>query len=296
METFKKILKALLYPHISIVIVLCPIAAILLFAAFAIMPDNYVVNYVSYVISAYALTIVCVRVPRIVKWARSFSDSNKIASKFKNDVGLKIKLSLATTLVYNIVYAAFQLILGVLGGSVLYYSLSAYYFLLAFMKICLFNHIMRYAPGQKMFRELLIYRLCGIGLVLMNLALPAAIAYMTQQSKSNTNDQIITIALAAFTFTSMTMAIINVVKYRKYHSPVFSASKAINLVSALVSLITLEDSMLATFGADNGAEFRMTMVAFTGLGVVLVVLAIAVVMIVRSTKQVKRFENRNPLQ
>jgi uncharacterized membrane protein YfcA len=107
---------------------------------------------------------------------------------------------------------------------------------------------------------------------------------------------IITIALAAFSFTAITVAIVNMVKYRKYNSPVWSASKALSFVAALVSMLTLEDAMLATFGQAEGEGFRQIMCGLTGVGVVAIVLAIAIYMIVTSTKQIKTFENKNPLQ
>jgi hypothetical protein len=158
------------------------------------------------------------------------------------------------------------------------------------------NHTLKFEPGQKMFREWLIYRFCGLGLVLMNLALTVIIAFVTAYSKSTVNNEIITIMLAAFTFTAMAIAIVNVVRYRQYNSPVWSASKALSFVSALVSILTLEDAMLATFGQAEGESFRRLMGALTGAGIVAVVLAIAIYMIVRSTKTIKTFDNKNPLQ
>ncbi|MBE6583844.1 MAG: hypothetical protein E7649_02505 [Ruminococcaceae bacterium] len=296
MEKFKKILKAIAYPYLPIVFLLCPVAVALLVYAFVFVPDNDAVNYISYVISAYTLMIVCFRIPNMIKWIKKFIENNKYASKLKGDAHLKIKLSLGGTLAYNALYSVFQLALGIYNNSAWFYSLAAYYFLLAFMKACLLNHTMKFAPGEKQFREVLIYRMCGIGLVLMNLAFVVIIAYVTAYSKTTVNGEIMTIMLAAFTFTTMTVAIVNIVKYRKYHSPVFSASKAISFVSALVSMLTLEDAMLATFGQAEGDGFRQLMGGLSGAAVVAVVLALAISMIVRSTKQIKTFDNKNPLQ
>lgn len=92
-------------------------------------------------------------------------------------------------------------------------------------------------------------------------------------------------ALAAFSFTAITVAIVNIVKYRKYHSPVWSASKALSFVAALVSMLTLEDAMLATFGQAEGEGFRQLMGGLSGAGVTAAVLAIAIYMIVVSTKK-----------
>ena len=296
MDKFKKIGKALLFPHIAIVILLFFASAAALAVAFLVMPDNEIVNYGSYVLSAYTLTVICFRIPNIIKWTKSFMENNKLASNLKNDAHLRIKLSLIGTMAFNTVYSLFQLGLGIYNHSVWYYSLAAYYFLLAFMRVFLFNHTVKFAPGEKSFREVLIYRLCGIGLVLMNLALLVIIGYTTWYSKAVVHHEVITIALAAFTFTSITVAIVNIVKYRQYNSPVWSASKALSFVSALVSMLTLEDAMLATFGQAEGEGFRQLMCGLTGVGVVAIVLAIAIYMIVTSTKQIKTFENKNPLQ
>ncbi len=59
---------------------------------------------------------------------------------------------------------------------------------------------------------------------------------MVYQGRNYGHHEITTIAMAAYTFTSFTMAIINVIKYRKYKSPVYSATKAISLSSACVCL------------------------------------------------------------
>ena len=100
-----------------------------------------------------------------------------------------------------------------------------------------------------MLDELKKYRACGIVLLIMNLALTLIIFFMVHENRTFHHHEITTIALAAYTFTSLTIAIINTVKYRRYNSPVYSAAKAISLASATVSLLTLESSMLTTFNS-----------------------------------------------
>ena len=43
--------------------------------------------------------------------------------------------------------------------------------------------------------------------------------------------------MAAYTFTALTLAIVNAVRYRKYGSPAYSAAKAISLASATLGLL-----------------------------------------------------------
>lgn len=290
---FKKLLMSILYPHIALIVILTVLSAVSLVVAFVVMPENQTVNYCSYVLSAYTLTVICIRIPSIIKGVKTFKETNKYVSMYSSDPHLRIKLSLFGTLVFNAVYSLFQLALGISGSSLWYYSLAGYYFLLALMRLALLYHTRKHSPGEMMFREQLIYRLCGIGLLPMTLALSVIIGYVTLKSQANVQSEIITITMAAFTFTSFTVAIVNVFNYRKYNSPVWTASKALSFVSALVSMLTLEDAMLASFGSEEGEEFRQTMAGFTGAGIVAVIIAIAIFMIINSTKRIKEYKNQN---
>jgi hypothetical protein len=51
---------------------------------------------------------------------------------------------------------------------------------------------------------------------------------------------ITTIAMAAFTFSTFIIAIINLVRYKKYKSPVYSAIKIVSFIAGCVSMLTLE--------------------------------------------------------
>ena len=93
--------------------------------------------------------------------------------------------------------------------------------------------------------------------------------------------------MAAYTFTTFTFAVINIIRYRKYKSPVFSAAKAISLACACVSIITLEATMLTTFSAGNDEMFRRIMMATSGGVVSVFIVGMAIYMIVNATKRLK---------
>ena len=96
------------------------------------------------------------------------------------------------------------------------------------------------------------------------------------------------IAMAAYTFTAFTVAIVNVVKYRKYNSPVFSASKAISLAAALVSMLTLESTMLTTFADETmTTTTQKWMLGATGAVITALIVATAIYMIITGTKKLK---------
>ena len=70
MDTFKKILKILLYPHVAIIIALVPVSAALLVLAFTLFGESSPFSIVSYIVAAYTMTALGFRVPRIIKFAK----------------------------------------------------------------------------------------------------------------------------------------------------------------------------------------------------------------------------------
>lgn len=285
---WKKIGKAILFPHITVMIILLPIATAFLVYAMVFLGTESLVAILSYVLAFYTLLIWSVRIPDLIRIIKHFKDENKYAQRWLSDTHLRVNVSLYGSLILNIVYAVFQLVLGFLHKTFWYYSFAIYYACLAVMRFYLVQHTRKYQPGEKMRQELIKYRRCGIVFLIMNLALSLIVFFMVYWNRTFNHHEITTIAMAAFTFTSLTLAIINVVKYRKYNSPVYSASKAIGLTSALVSILTLESTMLTTFSDETMTlTARRIFLGCTGAAVCLVVIFMAISIIVRSGKKLK---------
>ena len=290
MEWLKRVGCKLLFPHKAVIAVLVPVAAVMLVYAFAWEGANPVAVYASYFLSAYALTVVCCRAPAIWKWIKRFRNENKYIGIYNSDAGLRMKISLYSSLAINCVYALMQLWLGFTNHSVWFYALAVYYALLGIMRFFLLKEARHNRLGKDRFFEFLIYRLCGILLVLMNVTLGAIVAYIVHQNRGFEHGFIMTIALAAYTFFSLTMAIINSIRYRKYTSPIMSAANLVSLVAALVSMLSLETAMLTAFGEENSPLFRQIMTGLSGAAVCIAVLVMAVFMIVWSTKEIKKLK------
>ena len=288
---WKRIGKALLFPHMAIMLLLLPFAAVLLVGSMVFVGTESAVAIVSYVIAAYTLTVWCFRIPYLVKLFGSFKSKNKYAIRWREDTRLRIKVSLYGALLWNALYGVFQLWLGFYHGTLWFLSLGAYYICLGVMRFFLVRHTSKYAPGERLHTELKKYRDCGIIFLVMNLALAVMIFFMVYWNRSFHHHEITTIALAAYTFTSLTVAIINAVKYRKYKSPIYSAAKAISLAAASVSLLTLEATMLTTFGTGMSGGARRLFLAATGAAISALVISMAIYMIVRGAREIKIIRN-----
>lgn len=288
---WKKIGKALLFPHVAVMVILVPVATAFLVYSMVFLGTQSVAAIISYVLSAYTLTIWCFKIPHIIRFFKAFKDENRYLQIWKADARLRVNVSLYGTLIYNAAYALLQLGMGIWHHSFWFCSLSGYYVSLAVTRFFLVRYTSKHKPGEKMLTELRKYRACGIVFLVMNLALALMIFFMVYWNRTFHHHEITTIAMAAYTFTSLTLAIINTVKYRKYNSPVYSASKAISLASALVSMLTLESTMLTTFGAETlTLTQRRIFLGLSGGAISALIIAMAVYMIVQGTRKIKLLE------
>lgn len=284
--TWKKLYKTLLFPHIAILIALVPISTVFLVCSMVFLGSESLISIISYVLSAYMLTAVCFRTPDIIRFVKHIRNENVLVLRLRNDTKLRINVTLYASVAMNVIYAVFQLCLGVFHGSFWYYSLSGYYAALATMRFALLKYTRAHNAGESLAAELKKYRDCGWFFLTVNLMLSAIVIFMIRFDRTFNHHEITTIAIAAYTFTAFTLAIINVVKYRKYNSPAYSASKAISLAAASVSILTLESTMLTTFGAGEADKLmRRILLGISGGVISVFLILMALYVIIQSTKR-----------
>lgn len=291
----KKIIKKLIFPHISLLFLLLPTSIGAMLYTIARFGNDHPITIVSYVIAFYTLVIWSARVPAIVAFFKRIKTESKYIGRWIGDVHLRVKFTLSAAAIWNGGYGILQLMLGIYHRSAWFFSLAAYYLLLALMRSYLMHHTMHHIPESKMRRELSIYRICGCILLVMNLALSAVMLYRIHDGRMSAHHEITTIAMAAYTFTSFTMATVNLIRYRRYNSPVFSASKAISFAAACVSMLSLESTMLATFDKGMSERTIILFLALSGAGVSAIIIAMAIYMILNSTEKIKNIDKGDKL-
>ena len=288
---WKRIVKAFLFPHIAIMIVLAPIATVLLVYSMVIFGTESVIAIISYVLAAYTLAVWCLKMPYLIRFFKTFRNENKYAKIWQEDTRMRVNVSIYGTLIYSTAYGLQQLGMGFWHRSFWFSTLAGYYICLAVMRFFLVRYTIKNNPGEKLLEELIRYRMCGWIFLAMNLALSLMVFFMVHWNRTFRHHEITTIALAAYTFTAFTVAIINMVKYRKYNSPVYSAAKAISLASASVSILTLEATMLTTFGQNTiDATTRKILLGCTGGVISAFIVVMAIYMIRQSSKKLKELK------
>ncbi len=299
MERFKKALKRifLLPPLITVIIAIPAFAAVI----YVLVKDiSGQLAYLSYLASAYALIVTGIGFPGIVRSIRRWIEYHPLTKKilsvpvgrrYIEDVKFRTEVSLGIGFTVNLLYIAIKMAFGIYYRSTWFIALAIYYILLAVMRLLLLYRRKWPEGNARLKLELRRYRLCGCILLMMNLALGGIVAFMVRHNRGYEYPGTLIYAMAAYSFYAVIIAAINVVKFRRHGSPILSAAKAINLVAALVSILSLETAMLSQFGNEDGPMFRKLMTACTGGGVCLIVLGMAVFMIAKSSKQIEQMKN-----
>ena len=102
--------------------------------------------------------------------------------------------------------------------------------------------------------------------------------------------EITVIALATYTFSDLTIAIISSIKHLKNNNHVYSCVKIISLISASVSLITLTNTMLATFGKDTTILRKVILPTLSGVVAVFIIIC-AILMIIKANTDLRILKN-----
>lgn len=299
-RSLKKILKKVFFlPPVPTLLISIPSYGLVIYTLTG-GNSNPVIVYGSYILSAYALIITVTGIIGVVRLIRQGIGSHPLVrraldiplvNRFLREDMFRAEAALYQGLFINLLYAGIKMFSGIFYRSVWFVTLAVYYILLAVMRASLLHFVRAHgSAGENRTAGLRRYRLCGIILLFMNIALAGMVILVVHENSGFEYPGMLIYVMAMYAFYATIMAVWNVIKFRRYGSPVMSAAKVINLTAALVSMLSLETAMLTQFGAAEDPMFRQVMTASTGAGISILVLGMAVYMIVWSTRQLKRNE------
>ena len=209
------------------------------------------------------------------------------------DKAFRTKVSLNCSLGINLLHVAIHVLMWYLYQSWWFVVLAVYHVILSVMRFLLARYVGLNAIGSNRFGELKRALACSCIMLLLNLFLSGAVLMMVYQNRGFTYHGILIYVVALFTFYNTTFAIMDMVKYRRFESPVMSTAKSISMAAALVSMLNLETAMFAEFGAEMAKADQRLMIMLTGAGISIAVIAMAVNMILRCTKEIKKMRNHD---
>ncbi len=299
MKDWKCVVKRLLFPPIWVSVLLILFSAISLVMIFVKGLEMSIIAYICYVISFYTLTVVCILCWKVIPgYAKGVNDKlhqNQYTNRYLTDVVFKTKVGLYRSLIINMIYVVVNALSAYIYETNWFGIFAIYYGIIAIMRFLLVRYAKKHSIGDNHLEELKRARLCAYILLTVNLALSGAVLMMVYFDKGFEYEGFLIYAIALYTFYLTISAIIDMVKYRKYKSPVMSITKAIKMTSSLFSMLFLETAMLAQFGGDMQAASKRIMIMATGAGISVVVVTMAIYMIVQCTKEIKECKGKKDL-
>ena len=214
----------------------------------------------------------------------SLITKTETGKKIVSNQRYRIILSAAVAFAFNLFYAIYHCILGVLNLSFWFIAMCAFYGILATMRfsaiLCERNH----QKSPDIDTELFVMKLSGTLLVVLGIVL-ATVSYISlSQNIATKYGEIIMITIATYTFYKITIAIVKAVKQHKNPSPLLKTIRNIGYAEVAASILTLQRSMLASFGSMSAGNIHF-MNAVTGAAVCLFVLILGLSMIAKSMKK-----------
>lgn len=294
MEKWKQIGRILLFPHwfIKLILVVASVAALV--HAFGASEPNPVIAYSGYGLSTYALIVVVAGFPASVRNIKNRLYANKYSHRYLTDRELRARISLYIGVGINIIYAVLKMTAGIYYKSYWLVGIGIYYIVLSLIRFGLVRGNRFYSKYESIEEQraygLKCYRFCGQLIFLLNIAVSGLVIQLIWRNETYSYPGFLIFAFAAFAFYSFTMSVINVAKYRKMTNPILSAAKMLSLACAMVSILALQTALLTEFNEVSQENFARIMNALTGSTVCLLMFGMAVWMVRRANREIRKME------
>lgn len=199
-----------------------------------------------------------------------------IFKKLRTDNKNSLHITTAASLTINIVYAVGNLTFGIVNHSYWFITIGLYFLILSIMRSACINAI-----RTKSKKEKYIGRLIGLLLVMLCFTLINSIIISDRFDVAEPIHEIIMITIAAFTTLKTVLAVTNTVKARKSGNPVVIALRNISCADAATSILTMQRSMLVSFGDMPENTIRL-MNILTGSAICIGIFALAIFSILKN--------------
>lgn len=246
-----------------------------------------------YIFAAVSLTVACICLYNdlrngVIEKLLMTVKKTSFGAQFLEDYTFRTILTTMPSFIINVAYTVYNGVIGIVNQSSWFITMAVYYSLLGVMRYHAVNTGRKISrmKDQKLIRkkELAVIKTDGILLLLLNLALSGVVLLTIEKGRAKAYSEIMAISIAAYTFYKTTMAVINMVKVRKMQSPILITIRNIGVADALVSILTLQTTMLASFQNTSNLDVNR-MNALTGMAVCILIALLGISMIYYASKR-----------
>lgn len=148
-------------------------------------------------------------------------------------------------LLFNVAFGAYNVVFGIITHSWWLLTVGIYYAILSIVRFVVLK-----TKGSGSF----ITKFTGVMLMLLSLPLVGTVILAVVRDRGMVMHEIVMIAMAVYSFTKITLAIINIIKSRKSASARLITLRNVSLADACVSIFALQRSMLVSFGEMSATD------------------------------------------
>ena len=262
MKKFKDMIFKMLFPPVWIIALSSLIGFPLVIFSLKFLSSTNPISYLSYVLSAYALTVLCANflkvqrrckelihgdeVKAIVSF-RKFMNRYKYTSMYLNDREFRARVSLYSGLFINMFYAVFKCATGAIFSSAWLWAIGIYYVMLSAIRFMLLRNVhitdKKEHTLERKIHEYRSARLCGIMMLALNMVMFGMTVQMIWQNRGYEYKGYIIYISAMYAFYCFINAVVNVVKFARINNAILSSAKMLSLAGALMSMFALQTAM-----------------------------------------------------
>jgi len=219
------------------------------------------------------------------------SAGRNLVRRWKTDYDFKTIAAAYGSLAVTAVFALYNGFLGVRFGSLWHGTISAYYLVLSLLRgrIVAAERAIRAGKRKKRSRRT-VYRTASALLLLLNGCLVVPVILLIRLEKPVSLSLIPAIAMAAYTTYKITMASVHLKKRTASQNRLTRLLRTINFIDALVSILTLQNTLIMVSAKDDGASLRPLTIASSAV-ILLGVLLLSVLALAKGVRGVRKPEN-----
>ena len=203
----------------------------------------------------------------------------QLIEKWKTDYDFKTVASAFGSLAVTVIFALYNGFLGVYHASLWHGSICLYYLILIVLRWVLIAAGKKAVPACKREDSIKrVYLKASVLLLLLNASMIVPITLMIRLQKPVSLTLIPAIASAVYTVYKVTLASINLKKRKKASNSLLRLLRTINFIDALVSILTLQNTLIMIGTKGAGTEMLpFTVVTSTIIWAALLILSITAV-------------------
>lgn len=174
---------------------------------------------------------------------------------FRNEIRKKRKLILILSLVFTLLFSIYNRVIGAAKESLWHESISVYYFFLVLMKSIILIYLEK---SKERKHDARIFNITKGLLIVLNILLIVPITLLILNKRMVEISLVFSIAIALYVTIKTIKSIVDFVKQRKTKDILLKELKVIDLTDVVVSILTLQNTLIAVNGEFDQAMYYLT--------------------------------------